>query len=261
MKNLPKFLGIAAFLLAPVCFAAAEDPGEINHPWLHNSAEEQLPFAESGDPIAQYLMSSFYATGEGGVEKDLVVAVEWLKKSAAQKYPRAQLTYAGMLAKGAGESGRLVKRDELRAVRILEALSGGGEGGREANVIAGQAAMWLGAIYAMGGDEIGKNPEKSYIWYERAAQLENSEAQYLLGIAFSGEEWGLDLDENPQKAAEWWQKSAALGYAAAQYALGWAYNTGYGVKQDKQEAIKWWKISASQGNKDSINALKKVLEE
>lgn len=247
----------AAVLLAASNSAAAEDLG-VNYGWQHNSAEKQLPFAEAGDPLARFLMFTFYATGGGGVQKDGGKAAAWLKKSAAQNYPPAMLEYAKLLYEGSltysGNAEITAKKDEHAAVKILRGLADAGAANAAAKDAAGHAAFLLGYIYEEDGAEIKADGEKSVQWYRRAAELNNDGAAYRLGAVYA--HGLLGAAKNPQKAAEWWKKAAGRGHAAAQYALGRLYSEGYGVEKDEKQAALWWRLAAAQGNEDAVNALK-----
>ena len=238
-----------------VAFAQDESQAEINYPYLHNSAENQLPFAEAGDPLAQYLMSYFYMHGDGGVKQNIALAAKWLEKSANQQYLPAQFVYASNLFYGLSENSKeIIKQDKTRAVDMLRKLADvDGDNGvdKDKKSVAGKSAFLLGEIYA---EKESRNIKESLTWYEKAAELDNNDAKYILGLAYANQK--LEVEENPPKAAAWWTHAAGQGHALSQYALGWAYSEGYGVEQSQQEAVKWWRISAAQGNEDSINALK-----
>ena len=42
--------------------------------------------------------------------------------------------------------------------------------------------------------------------------------------------------------------AAAKGYADAQYNLGVAYDSGFGVREDRKEAANWYLLAAEKGN-------------
>jgi TPR repeat protein len=82
------------------------------------------------------------------------------------------------------------------------------------------------------------------LWYRRAAEQGDHEAQYRLGLCYSKGE-GLTLD--PAQAAEWLTKAAEGGHEWAQYRLGECYQTGVGVEQDLAKAVQFYRMGADQG--------------
>jgi TPR repeat protein len=65
------------------------------------------------------------------------------------------------------------------------------------------------------------------------------------------------------KAMWWLDKAAALQNSDAENQLGWMYQFGQGVKPDDAEALAWYQLSADQGNargQNNLSALQEDLE-
>lgn len=90
------------------------------------------------------------------------------------------------------------------------------------------------------------------VWYERAANLGNVEAQNNYGnMLYSGKGVKKDMKE----AFGWYRKSGELGYVWGQYNLGHMYQYGLGTPRDTTLAIMWFKKAAEQNNPNAMNAL------
>ena len=88
--------------------------------------------------------------------------------------------------------------------------------------------------------------EKAIHWYKRAAELGNSEAQYILGNKYCNK-YDYDVEEDIKQAIYWYTKSAEQGNADAQYALGDCYRyRQYCEEPNPTEAFKWYKRAAEQ---------------
>lgn len=113
--------------------------------------------AEDKEREAQYRMALLYGTGQAqGVKRDDKLALEWLRKSAAQRLPEAELLLGAVHARGLYG----VKRDPKAAVGWLRksALQG--------NV---EAMYGLGLAYAEGRG-VEKDPTEAYGWMLHAAR-------------------------------------------------------------------------------------------
>ncbi|KAI7831422.1 kinase-like domain-containing protein [Gamsiella multidivaricata] len=111
-------------------------------------------------------------------------------------------------------------------------------------------------------------------WYREAAEQENSDGQYKLGVMFY---YGHGVPPDPIEAVHWMQKAANQGHISAatgmgriclgqekypeamrwcrkaagdrisQYNIGLMYRTGWGVRPNYTTAIKWFQRAADQG--------------
>ena len=100
----------------------------------------------------------------------------------------------------------------------------------------------LGVAYATGWDGvIPVNVVEAASWYRRAAEKDHDPSQYNLGVAYAE---GMGVAKDDAAATEWWRRAADRGNARAQYNLGVAYSRGEGVARDDEEAVKWWALAA-----------------
>lgn len=97
-----------------------------------------------------------------------------------------------------------------------------------------------------------KNYNTLYLLCIKAAQQDNSTAQYELGNCY----WnGKGVAKNLEKAFEWYFKAANKGLPHAQNQLGNCYQYGEGVKKDIRQALEWHTKAAEQGDAFSQIAL------
>jgi TPR repeat protein len=108
------------------------------------------------------------------------------------------------------------------------------------------AQIMLGALYNKGG-AVERNDKMAAVWFEKAANQGNAEAQYQLGNLYENSQ----LSKDYKTAANWYQKAAQQGSAKAQARLGMFYSQGLGVTKDPNEAILWSGKAALQGNADA----------
>ena len=59
---------------------------------------------------------------------------------------------------------------------------------------------------------------------------------------------GFGVKENHEEAAIWFRKAAEQGNPEAQYVIGQMYYYGVGVKEDHAEALIWFRKAAKQGH-------------
>ena len=84
---------------------------------------------------------------------------------------------------------------------------------------------------------------KALVWFRRAAEQGDANAQYNLGVAY---ETGRGVTQDAAEAVRWFRTAAERGSASAQFALGDLYTRGAGVAQDNVTAYMWLSLAASQ---------------
>ena len=92
------------------------------------------------------------------------------------------------------------------------------------------------------------NLSEAAYWYEKAAALGHTRAQWLLGVCYLE---GIGVDQNSEQAEFWLLKSADSGNADGQFTLGGYYF----MKPDIVKTEYWVKKAASQGHEDAIKML------
>ncbi|RYY73743.1 MAG: sel1 repeat family protein [Gammaproteobacteria bacterium] len=108
------------------------------------------------------------------------------------------------------------------------------------------AQIMLGALYNKGGAVV-HDDKIAASWFEKAANQENTEAQYQLGYLYENS----DLPKDYATAASWYHKAAQRGSAKAQFRLGVFYSGGLGVTKNMNESILWLGKAALQENTDA----------
>ena len=88
--------------------------------------------------------------------------------------------------------------------------------------------------------------------YQKAADQNQTEAQYNLGYAFFE---GKGLPQSDVNAALWFQKAADQGLAVAQHMMGFLCAEGRGVPESFAKAIDWHRKAAEQGFADAQSHL------
>ena len=97
-----------------------------------------------------------------------------------------------------------------------------------------------------------KNYSKAHLLLLEAAELNHTEAQYILGVMCNK---GEGVSQDYSEAAEWFRKAAWNGHVKAQNALGIMYNQGKGVSQNSHSAVYWYRKAANQGYPSAQNNL------
>jgi len=90
----------------------------------------------------------------------------------------------------------------------------------------------------------GKEYEKAFSLYKKAAEAGYAPAQHNLGYMY---QHGEGVEENDVEAVKWYRKAVEQGLAVAQYSLGYMYDNGEGVEENDVEAVKWYRKAVEQG--------------
>lgn len=112
----------------------------------------------------------------------------------------------------------------------------------------------LGIIYYFG--DLGEQSyEKSYQFFEEAADNGDPSAMYYLGISLQS---GHGTQTDPEKGLEYLLIAAEAGMPYAQLSAAQSYENGIGVKKDLFQAVSWYAYAAEGGleeAKESFNRL------
>ncbi|KAG0012454.1 hypothetical protein BGZ80_011733 [Entomortierella chlamydospora] len=186
----------------------------INYPkaleWYQKSADQ-------GNAKAQNGLGNLYFNGQG-VTYDFFKGLKWYRKSAVQGYSAAQCKLADIFYNGIG-----VTTDYAKALELYQKAAEQGHA---------RAQCALGDLYYR-GHGTAVNYTKASGLYLRSAAQGNSAAQYKIGLAYC------EVDNDPSKAVEWFQRAAELKNTDAMGALGSMYETGNGVAKDPLMALRW----------------------
>jgi TPR repeat protein len=113
----------------------------------------------------------------------------------------------------------------------------------------------LGQAYEAGHGVTQDDRQAAY-WYRKAAEQNHPTSQFNLGILY---ELGRGVPQDLARAAGWYCRAAEQGYAPAQLNLGIAYELGQGVPQDYAKAALWYREAAESGQEAAREALWEVL--
>ncbi|MGL6177033.1 MAG: tetratricopeptide repeat protein, partial [Vibrionaceae bacterium] len=245
--------------------------------------------AHSGSASAQHRLGTLYANGQGGVEQDDKLAVQWYRAAAEQGHVDAQNCLGVMCA-----SGRGTTQDEEEAVRWYRAAAAlghseaqynlgnmcvNGRGTRQDNE---EAVSWyrkaaflgdsdaqynLANMYA-NGCGVPNNDKLAMYWYHEAAGQGDADACFNLGVMYANGR-GVDIglahqgaaafdsqreQRNDEKAVHWFRKAVRRGSVSAQYNLGHMHAMGRGVQQCYRQAYAWFAAAAANGHAEASEA-------
>lgn len=123
--------------------------------------------------------------------------------------------------------------------------------GNEENVIA---QYWLGWKYA-NGEGVAQDFSQAALWYRRAADRGDADAQNNLGVLYSN---GQGVVKDKAQAVYWYRQAANNGNAQAQNNLAQDYENGTGVQRDMTQALIWYQQAATQGDADAKKSVKRL---
>jgi hypothetical protein len=102
----------------------------------------------------------------------------------------------------------------------------------------------------------GTYVREALAWYEKAAERGHTEAEYMAGLWYIGED--LDMANNSDeevKGFRWLQKAAAKGHTKAEYMVGGCYHCGCGVEENRVDAVAWYRKAANKGYEPAFSTL------
>ncbi len=95
------------------------------------------------------------------------------------------------------------------------------------------------------GDGVPKDLSKAAIFFQEAAELGNSTAQYNIGQCY---EKAIGVAQNDRKALYWYTKAAENGDLEAISNLGMYYYTGKGTSVNYEKAVMFWTKASKQND-------------
>lgn len=116
---------------------------------------------------------------------------------------------------------------------------------KEAEQLSIAALLERGEDYYLGRKGKAKDYAEAVLWYRKAAEQGNANAQTNLGFMI---EKGYGIKQDYIEAIRWYRKAAEQGNDLGQANLGLMYQNGLGVEQDYTEAVRWSRKAAEQGN-------------
>ena len=184
-----------------------------------------LPQAEQGDVEAQFLLGYLHFTN---AEIDPQQAKEWLRKAVERNHAEACYYLSRWLDDN--HTGMPSDPERMELFR------------RAAELGSSEAQCDLASSYAMGWNNFPVDAALSRVWYMRAAEQGNVDAQYNLGMMLLTGEGG-DVDYN--QGLEWLVRAASRDVPAAMSTsaasvLAEAFDSGlYEVEQNRATAQAW----------------------
>jgi TPR repeat protein len=156
-------------------------------------------------------------------------AVPWFEKCAVGGLRVCQERLAYLYL-----HGRDIPRDYAKSLRwLLEAVKPPDYSGGLARLAALQTLIGVQFENGLG---ISRNVPEAIEWYTRAAEADDSDAQYALGRLY---EAGIDVPRDVGRGVEFFNAAALAGDVRAQYRLALAYERGVAVPRDRTLALKW----------------------
>ena len=115
-----------------------------------------------------------------------------------------------------------------------------------------QAQYWLALQYEDGSCGLCKDDPLAVVWFKKAAEAGNAEAQFTMGLRYF---LGHGVTQGFEQAVHWLHMAAQQGHAEAQYRLAGCMEDGLGVAADKAAAVRWYSSAAELGYPQAQNML------
>lgn len=187
--------------------------------------------ATLGDVAAMYKMGMIQLKGLLGQPRNPREAIGWLKRAAERadaENPHA-LHELGQLYETAQPNDTII-RDEQYAFQLFQ---------QAADLGYKFSQYRLGNAYEFGHMGCPIDPRMSIVWYSKAAQQNEHQAELSLsGWYLTGSE--NVLGQSDTEAYLWAQKAAKAGLAKAEYAMGYFTEIGIGVPANLEDAKRWY---------------------
>lgn len=187
----------------------------------------------------RYYLGVCYLYGIG-IDKNEANGITIIKYCADNGFALAQLEYGNCLKNGTG-----IQKDDNQASQYYL-------------MSANQNCCYAMCILAY--DLINStspiDQEKGVIWYTKASDLGNANAQYNLGCCFLQ---GLHVSVDAPKAVDLFTKSAQQNNEHACFALGQCFEDGVGINQDMQIALQLYSKASKLGHEGAKQALWDML--
>ncbi|GBB94417.1 hypothetical protein RclHR1_02350016 [Rhizophagus clarus] len=113
-------------------------------------------------------------------------------------------------------------------------------------------AMHSIAVCYNNGEGTEKDLAKAFDWYQKAAEGGHVEAMYSLAVCYNNEE---GTEKDLEKAFHWYQKAAESGDVMAMQNLAVCYNNGEGTEKDLEKAFHWYQKAAEGGDVEAMQNL------
>ena len=194
--------------------------------------------AKAGDIEAQLAVAHAYKIGKG-IKDDESEALKWFRMAAEEGD-----------AEGAYQTAKLLPRflldtdeDKLNPEVISYLKFAAEKGHLEAQK---EFALFQPGYYApITNYNIGV--EERLFWLKKAAEQDDAEAMFELGLTYYNEPNAKHLKTDYKKAVFWFTKASEKGDAEAKYYLAECYRHGRGVEYDSEKLFHLYKEAAEAG--------------
>jgi hypothetical protein len=218
--------------------------------------------ATAGDMQAAFEMGRAFHLGAAPARQDFTRAFRLYRLAAGAEHAAAQF-HLGMLystgtgipyraRRGIGGFANMKRAYNIKAVEWYGKAAGNGHG---------EAAYYLGNLYAAGSIELKQDYELALKWYRKADSLGNIDALNNLGYLHDE---GLGTRRDRAKARDCYTRAAEAGHAGAQMNLSAYYFEGLGgLKKNLGTALAWARKAADQGEPgaaEKVSAITKLMQ-
>lgn len=194
--------------------------------------------SELGNAKSRFNLGVCYEAGIG-VKKDLEQAVRLYTMAAEDLHPQAMYNLGLMYLEGTAHT----PKDTHKGLKLLSTAADFG---------LPEAQCYLGVYYT---GEQTENEKKAVHYLTLAANQQNAEAQYFLGLCY---QHGYGVDENLCKASHLFSKAAESGHPEATYSVAIFHQQGLGgLPQDQHCAKRLLEKAAAAGCQDAIHEIHK----
>lgn len=198
---------------------------------------ELEPLAEAGDARAQLELGEAYFRGDG-TERNVDLAVVWVRRAAEQGDALAQLKYGLALREGLGGT-----EDQNAATEWFR---------RSAEQGNATAQLVMGRSHIRGTGGLAIDPTEGARYLELAAQQGQADAQLELGQMYMA---GRGVPKNEKKGADWIEKAAFQRNPKAYFPYAEIFRKGTGRRAYDRIALSWMEMAADAGDSRAMRHL------
>ena len=222
--------GGAAYRTA-VCCEIGQDEGGGTRKDPLKAIQWYKRAATLGDTPAMYKVGMILLKGLLGQPRNPREAIGWLKRAAERADPENPhaLHELGLLYESAQPNDAIIRDEKYAFSLFLQAAELGYK----------FSQFRLGCAFEYGSLGCPVDPRQSIMWYSRAAQREEHQAELALsGWYLTGSE-GV-MAQSDVEAYLWARKAAVAGLAKAEYAMGYFTEVGIGTAPNLEDAKRWY---------------------
>jgi len=199
--------------------------------------------AKLGLPVAQGIIASRFLVGSDGFEEDLNEAFMWAYKAAKGGDALGQHCCGLCYHKGFGV-----------VIDLAESLNWYKRAADQIWLSRSASMNNIGMIYFKGGPGVEQDLEEAVSWFRESAQLDDEDAQFMLGTCYLK---GDGIAKNLESARKWLEM-AGTGHAEAQYYLGLMVIQGDGGAKVRTDGLSLVEQAASANSQKAIQFLSEL---